>query len=1277
MTRCGLGNLLLLVVTVVALILLVAPVSAETVTLQQGSSRGSIHRGSESPLTTQAGVSEALFAASDCLLDKRGRELLATNDESPEGIAALKAVANIKWFTLAHCDLAIQHQFAGDALAGLARTLSYTDHTADADRFVRQYKTVARRHEAIEAKLERLGKEFEDVFPLVVAPPLNRIKGENYDRAYFAKRYQGSSDFVAVTAQMLAQAEELMELSKAVEREARALLQSLGAGGGPDWAPDSLRRTEVSSQRNTSVRNFDENGRPTNIIIGTHLSGNRYLNLDLQDKFRVDFELQQYSNNSINEKGELNNTNVTYGHGSLPGDIVQPCGNHGGTMYCPMPLFMRFKQEGRLRHLFEGLGYGNSVEPDWEKQGPDAVRGTWNIVPVDYTLPEVWEAQSEYLRKVGGLYADRPDINNIRISWEPTNSWGTEVDETREVKVEFLTERGHTPSGRNAFRDRMKKKFGTIEQLNAAWRSSYESFEDIDVSAFRRVFPTDRKGTSPLFYEWEMHRRLIFAEWLRHCYASLRAGGCRQPIAVELPVPQHVEIQDALEPYPLAHCGDIICAHDFSMTDSRDILLESLQHYFPEKSIGSMEYYWNQPEAQFNQKESVSAAAGRRNFWRSAAHGTSIFGVFLWADQGPYPGWLSSTNENLMDYYTDYSLLRVSAGVVQVQNAKLDALADVFLKTVPVSKAIAIYWPTASTINAMPLDVLTHNREDPYRGIIPTIHWMLYGRGYSYRYVFEQAVLDGKEDLSEISVLIMPYAAWLPEEVSSLLTSWVKKGGTLICAGPVGAETPYGFKDGRTMREVFGQDFAMAHVDGTQWQISSPSNYTHRKVVEATFGKGRVVMTTSGFGLFHGEGNRLFWQALDSSVTRDAWCTTRDRGKITEPNVDLAMREDRSGNRYLIVTNLDVRSPAEFTLGLKGHYARIVDLGVCGSVSFKPQIRGANTYVKLRLESGEGTVLQLKSFTKPSGDLDTESMRTEVAWLAGLAQEPVGDIGSLTRAELASRYNELLGRGPLAHFEPVKPGRVIVNAPFAEDMRLAASDAQFSSLTIPEGVFGKARVDKGSLLLDTPGSGISYAGDGFFQSNWGGSMGLVINKPFTVELDFKAKDEKSGGTLFDIWYGYTGHFRIRITEGGGLQVRHSTDWWYEPPAFELTTPPCGVTDGQWHRITVTVPNVKDRAKGVAIYLDGKLLSSQTEPTTYGSYTEDGPLRPGQMKGRPVVEGKVMQWAVGCHIDRVNGSSCSYIAAERLDTPLGRYRNLVVMQGVSENANTVRQESSPE
>ena len=548
------------------------------------------------------------------------------------------------------------------------------------------------------------------------------------------------------------------------------------------------------------------------------------------------------------------------------------------------------------------------------------------------------------------------------------------------------------------------------------------------------------------------------------------------------------------------------------------------------------------------------------------------------------------------------------------------------------------------------------------------MHSMLFDRAYAYRYVFEQAVLDGKEDLSQIKVLVLPYAVWLPKDISNRLTAWVKAGGTLIAAGPIGAETVYGFEDGSAMWKLFGKNFKMQHVKDTQWRITSPANDAGKQVIAAEYGKGRVVMAVSAFGLFHGEGNRRFWQALDENTVRDAWCTTQEVGKNSEPSVDLAVRHDKKGKRYLVVTNLDVRFPAKIAVGLKGHFTELVDLGVAGSVRFKPRIKGANTYFDLRLEAGEGTVLKLNGYNEPAtSDLDAASMRTEVSRLAELSNAPTADIATLGRAELATRYNQILDRGPVNHFEPVRSGEVIVKALFADGMRLETSDATFASFEKPENVFGKARAEDGSLVLDEEGSGISYTGDGYADANWGGSMGSVINKPFTVGLEFKARGADSAGTLFDIWYGYAGHFRIRITGGGRLQVWHTVSWWYEPPAFELTTRPCGITDGTWRRITVTVPNVKDQAQGVAIYLDGKLLSSQTDPATHGSYKDDGPLRPGQMKGRPVVKGKVMQWGVGLKLDRVNVGTCSYIAPERLDTPLGRYRNLVITQGVNHPA----------
>jgi len=312
----------------------------------------------ESPASLAALENKEFFAASNNLLDKRGRELIeqvVKSGYAVEDVAALKAVVNIKRFTLAHCDLAIQHHFSADVVLGLRRALEYTGHTAESDQAQQQYRVIDTRNAQIQAALAELGVEYETVFPLVVTPPLNLLHDIRYKREHFEKRYQGSRDFVKVTTDMLARAQALLASSKSAESEARKLLATLGAGGGADWAPDSPLRTEVGINRTEPVRNFDDSGKPTSIIIGASLgrtSGSHVdkVNLDLQSKFRFDVNAQRYSGNHVDEKGALCNTGARYNRDSIPGDIIQACGNHSRGIYLPMPLFLRFqKATGRTQ----------------------------------------------------------------------------------------------------------------------------------------------------------------------------------------------------------------------------------------------------------------------------------------------------------------------------------------------------------------------------------------------------------------------------------------------------------------------------------------------------------------------------------------------------------------------------------------------------------------------------------------------------------------------------------------------------------------------------------------------------------------------------------------------------------------------------------------------------------------------------------------------------------------------------------------------------------------
>lgn len=249
---------------------------------------------------------ESLFAGSNCLLDKRGRELLA------DGGGQLDAVVNLKRFTLTHCDLVIQQYFSADALAGLDRALTYARRIGSDDQFGRRYRTLSGRQAAVTVELTDLSQRYQTVFPFVVQAPINRPA---HDMAHFEDGYKGSTDFVSVTGRMLDRIKALLDESRSIEIVTRRHLQALGGGGGPDWAPGGKLRTETSPRRQARVVNFDDSGRPTNIIVGSAYGGspNGPQHIALLEKFTADFIVQQYTFNRMDVNGDIANRTLRYG----------------------------------------------------------------------------------------------------------------------------------------------------------------------------------------------------------------------------------------------------------------------------------------------------------------------------------------------------------------------------------------------------------------------------------------------------------------------------------------------------------------------------------------------------------------------------------------------------------------------------------------------------------------------------------------------------------------------------------------------------------------------------------------------------------------------------------------------------------------------------------------------------------------------------------------------------------------------------------------------------
>ncbi|HPP11635.1 MAG TPA: beta-galactosidase, partial [bacterium] len=81
---------------------------------------------------------------------------------------------------------------------------------------------------------------------------------------------------------------------------------------------------------------------------------------------------------------------------------------------------------------------------------------------------------------------------------------------------------GYTRWGRQAFREYLKKKYGSLSSLNALWKTNYESFEAIEPPPP----PGEKLRIQPsgLTYEFETFRRESFNEWWQMAREALRQG---------------------------------------------------------------------------------------------------------------------------------------------------------------------------------------------------------------------------------------------------------------------------------------------------------------------------------------------------------------------------------------------------------------------------------------------------------------------------------------------------------------------------------------------------------------------------------------------------------------------------------------------------------------------------------------------------------------------------------------------------------------------------------
>jgi len=550
-----------------------------------------------------------------------------------------------------------------------------------------------------------------------------------------------------------------------------------------------------------------------------------------------------------------------------------------------------------------------------------------------------------------------------KLTWEPL---GLVV----RGKGDRIWEAGYSGQAIEAFRAYLSEKFGRIEQLNAAWGAEYADFGGITPPP--DALTVQRTRATPLTYEWEFFRAKSYRDYLAACVAAIRKEDPGRQVVVE--------VDTMLECFVAARAGawrtiqalgtQLIEGHYNNWGGSYPALnlLYSLCHYAGKAPV-EMEYIWTYPRLVQPETEEDFRVTGELSVWRKMVWGRKILHVF-----GDFDGW--GYRHNLLEErYCELGptrgptghFVREAGAAIPMGKKRAREFWPYLRDTRIVTPKIAVLVPFVSELNAYPYI-------GPYSGysICKTesaaLDRIFRENDLDFRYVPEELVVDGTEELTEFRALVVPCAPYFPAGLAQKLLDWTKAGGTLIAAGVPGIYDPYGFHKPELMDGVFGSALRYDYTgDHKRWRwgldprgktavIVSSDDRT--LLVEAKHGEGAMLVAGESFSS-QAHGKRLaaaVVQRLRATIGRP----TAESGRH---GFEMVAREDGGGQRYLFITNPSLRETIADDVTVDRAYSRVIDLGISKEfavpIAERAEGEGAWTRFRVRLAPGEGTVLKL------------------------------------------------------------------------------------------------------------------------------------------------------------------------------------------------------------------------------------------------------------------------------------------------------------------------------
>jgi len=228
---------------------------------------------------------------------------------------------------------------------------------------------------------------------------------------------------------------------------------------------------------------------------------------------------------------------------------------------------------------------------------------------------------------------------------------------------------------------------------------------------------------------------------------------------------------------------------------------------------------------------------------------------------------------------------------------------------------------------------------------------LLFRKGHNYGYLFERLIMEGRQNLDNYKVIIMPNAPCLPDKFTDKLLGWVKGGGILLTTGAAGVMNEYGVKGGKLPDEVLGAGqwtyekgkmSVKEEIPGIN--VLALDSSKQPSLIEKDCGKGKVYMRL----------NPVKEKATYEIISRFA--PRKFHGK--DNKFHLAMREGKEKELYLSVLNPECYKQLEDEIVLDGEFKTIADIS--NNFPILPEIRDGKTSFKISLAPAEGIIIRIE-----------------------------------------------------------------------------------------------------------------------------------------------------------------------------------------------------------------------------------------------------------------------------------------------------------------------------